>query len=403
MLNLKDKYETFFDKNEKSVIDYISKQADFSGLRIFFIGGLVRDLLLDKKSEDIDILVEGDATEFAKKLNGKIIKENPDLKTIQIEFDNNLKIDFASTRCEKYDKKGHLPIAYNFGIELQKDVQRRDFTVNTLAFSLNKDNFGEIIDFLDGVKDLRDKKLKLLHDKSFIDDPTRILRGLKFQTKLQFNPDNEMQRLEKEYLEKHLSKDICTERLKTEFIDIFDEPIKNAMTIFIKKSFYKLFFIQKSDETDEKNFYEITKKYKIKSKWLLFFALLIKNETLEKAGEIADLFYFSSKEKKILIDTINLIADRQNFSSKYEIYKFFNGKDIKSILAYYLSTGDNQAILYLDELQNIKPEINGNDLFDLGIKPSNEMKVILEKVLEEKLNHFLANKDEEIAFVKNLL
>lgn len=403
MLNLKDKYETFFDKYEKSVVSYISEQADFYGINIFFIGGLVRDLLLDRKSQDIDVLVEGDAIEFAKNLNATVVKENPDLKTVQLEFENNLKIDFASTRCEKYDKKGHLPIAYNFGVKLKEDVKRRDFTVNTLAFSLNKNNFGEVIDFLGGVNDLQNKKLKLLHDKSFIDDPTRILRGLKFQTKLNFTPDEQMKKLQDEYIENYISKDVCTERLKSEFIDIFDEPIKNSVSSFMENKLYKLFFIEKCNIVDENKFFELTQKYNVKSKWLLFFALLIKNETLENVSQIADLFYFSSKEKNILIDTVNLINNTQNFSSKYKIYKFFDGKDIKSILGYYLSTEDNQAILYLDELQNIKLQINGNDLISLGVKPSGEMKIILEKVLEEKINNSLKDKDEELNFVKTII
>ena len=171
--------------------------------KLFYIGGVVRDELLGRESLDVDITYVGNAIEYCSKF-GEVVQGNPDFGTVRVKLqqgkdttNKDVIVDFASTRFESYPKKGHLPVVEKIGCSLKEDVLRRDFTINALAKSVAT---GEIVDYVGGLDDLKEKKLKVLHDKSFIDDPTRIIRGLKFAVRFGFELDAHTKKLQDEYL-----------------------------------------------------------------------------------------------------------------------------------------------------------------------------------------------------------
>ena len=139
--------------------------AELSGIKIYLVGGIVRDILLKKPLHDIDITVEGRAKEFVEILDcyvkTKSVKYNENLPTAKVVFKNGVEIDFASTRKEFYENFGDLPKITETGCPLEEDIKRRDFTVNTIIISLNKENLFEILDFAGGLEDLKKKKLKV--------------------------------------------------------------------------------------------------------------------------------------------------------------------------------------------------------------------------------------------------
>ena len=147
---------------------------------LYYIGGIVRDEILGLPSFDIDLCYEGNAIEFSK--NFKIIKTNPNFGTVRILYKGQ-EIDIASTRTESYPHQGHLPLVDKIGCALKDDLARRDFTINAMAKNTISN---EIIDYFDGLTDIKNKQLRVLHDKSFIEDPSRILRGLKFSVRFGF-------------------------------------------------------------------------------------------------------------------------------------------------------------------------------------------------------------------------
>ena len=185
---------------------------------LYYIGGVVRDELLGRKSIDIDITYVGNAIEFAKTIpNAEILQINEPFGTVRIKLDGE-EIDIASTRCETYPKKGHLPIVKNIGCSLKEDILRRDFTINALAKSTLT---SEIIDYTTGLEDIKTKTLKVLHDNSFIDDPTRIVRALKFAVRFGFDLDEHTKKLQNDYL-KNINYDMSYKRLKKELIETFN-------------------------------------------------------------------------------------------------------------------------------------------------------------------------------------
>ncbi len=163
------------------------KLAERLNCQAYAVGGFVRDLLLRRPNLDIDIVVEGDGIEFAKLFAeeyGVRARYHKKFNTAVLIFPDGLRVDVASARFEYYQYPAALPIV-EFG-SLKMDLYRRDFTINTLAISLGPDEFGHLIDFFGGQRDIKEKVVRVLHSLSFVEDPTRILRAIRFEQRFGF-------------------------------------------------------------------------------------------------------------------------------------------------------------------------------------------------------------------------
>lgn len=356
---------------------------DTSG-KLFYIGGVVRDELLGRKSFDIDITYIGNAIEYCAKF-GKVLRVNPDFGTIRVDV-GGCEVDFASTRAEVYDRKGHLPRVTKIGCSLKEDVLRRDFTVNALAKSVTT---GEIIDYTGGLEDLKHKTLRVLHDESFIDDPTRIIRGLKFAVRFGFELDEHTKKLQTDYLS-NINYDMCYKRVKKELTETFNLNSQEAFERFISQGIYKL-VTEKDICIPQVNIEKLIKEYPVQNVWLVYTGIL---------GDLSRL-ELTRQEKKILDDFAVLQNTQMN--DDYEIYKAFTDTEPESILLYAVMQDETKARRYLDYLQNIKIQTTGDDLQNLGIKPSPEYKVIFDKILRAKLQNPQMSKADEISLIKNSL
>lgn len=394
--------------------------------KLFYIGGVVRDELLNKQSIDIDITYVGNAIEYCSKF-GEVIQINPDFGTVRVKIPysphreitdfvpptgsehnvseelNNVIVDFASTRSESYPKKGHLPVVEKIGCSLKEDVLRRDFTINALAKSITT---GEIVDYVGGLKDLKNKKLRVLHDNSFIDDPTRIIRGLKFAMRFNFELEEHTKKLQDEYL-KNINYDMSYKRIKKELIETFNAPFSNitkeykkqrTFEKFINEKIYKL--VTPNDvEIPSINIEELIEKYCLDMDchvanaprndehiWLIY------------VGVLKDLsrLPLTKIEQKILDDVPQNILN-----SDFELYKTFENAKIETILLYAILKDQKGAKHYLDNLRNIKISINGKDLQNLGISPSPQYQEIFDEVLKAKLQNPKMTKEDELKIAKS--
>ena len=353
---------------------------------LYYIGGVVRDELLGKESFDIDLTYQGNAIEFAQTLpDAEILQINEPFGTVKIKLDGE-EIDIASTRSEIYPQKGHLPKVNNIGCSLKEDILRRDFTINAMAKSTLT---GEIIDYTSGLEDLKNKKLRVLHNNSFIDDPTRILRGLKFAVRFGFELDEHTKKLQDKYLQS-INYDMSYKRLKKELVETFNLNLWTAFEKFVNEGIYKLISPQEFT-LPQNNLEELIKKYKPTFPWIVYVGLLpdISNLPLTKTEQkIVDDY------KKIL----NQVQNDKNISD-FEIYKAFEGVNLETILM--LATVNPEITgRYLDKLRHIKPEITGKDLQEIGIAPSPKYSEIFDFILNEKLKNPALNKTQEIELVK---
>lgn len=354
---------------------------------LYYIGGVVRDELLGTESFDTDLTYQGNAIKFCKNLEdnniGQCIKINKDFGTVRMLIDGK-EIDIASTRDEIYEHKGHLPTVYDIGCDLKKDIKRRDFTINSLAKSTLT---GEIIDYTDGIKDIHNKKLKILHDNSFIDDPTRIVRGLKFAVRFGFELDEHTKNLQNEYL-CNINYDMSYKRLKKELIETFNLNRQDAYERFTAQKIYKL--IGKSDVVPpDYDIENLIKKYPVDNIWIVYTGWHddIENLPLTKI------------EQKITNDYRELLSTTIK-DDKFSLYKTFENKSTESILLYTIKTGSEFGLKYF-EIKDIKISITGEDLKSIGILPSKKYSDCFDFVLRAKIENPQMTKNEEIQLAKN--
>lgn len=349
---------------------------------LYYIGGVVRDEILGLESFDIDLTYDGNAVEYAKKLKDiEIIQVNEPFGTVRIKSGNEI-IDIASTRSESYPQKGHLPVIDEIGCSLKEDVMRRDFTINAMAKSTYT---GEIIDYTGGIEDIKNKKLRVLHDKSFVDDPTRILRALKFSIRFGFELEEHTKKLQEQYLQQ-INYDMSYKRIYKELKETFNLNKSEAFDKFIEQKIYKLISPQSTEKINTKNLEHLIKKYNPKNVWIMYVGLL---------PDISNLPL--TKTEKQIVEEYKKINIKQD--DKFKIYKTFKNIPIESILMY--STKNPELVkYYLENLRNIELEITGKNIQDLGILPSQEYQKCFDLILKKKLDNPNMTIQEEINIAK---
>lgn len=416
-MNIEDNYKKLIPSHIRQALKLCSEVAKEQNTRIYLIGGAVRDVAMNKCNFDTDITVEGNAIEF-----GRVIEKNfpdicqiksihSDFGTIKVVFkiDNReIDIDIASTRKESYPKPAELPKVDEIGCSLQEDVIRRDFTVNSIAMSLNQNDFGEIIDYFNGIEDIKADKIRILHENSFIDDPTRIIRALKFKVRFGFEVEESTHKAMQETLESGKFDGLCGERVKSEVRQTFDVKSSEAFKLFIDEKIYKL--IDKDIKIEPYIFSNINstlEKYNefIFERWLIYMTILFANFEPEKIEELSSKLNLSNNDKNIIVDftlIIKQLGQVLNFENNFEIYETFKKYKTETLVALAIFRKDLQKYIdiYLKELKDVKVSISGNDVMLLGIEEGPQVGEILNEVLKEKLNKKLSTKEEEIEFVK---
>ncbi len=173
---------------KSKIFEIISQEAELSGVRAFVIGGYVRDSLIGRKSKDIDIVVEGSGIELAQRVADRLKVKLSVFKNFGTAMlrTRDIEVEFVGARRESYRQNSRKPIVEDGTLE--DDQKRRDFTINALAFSLQKEDFGSIVDPFGGIDDLKNGIIKtpLDPDTTYSDDPLRMIRAIRFATQLSF-------------------------------------------------------------------------------------------------------------------------------------------------------------------------------------------------------------------------
>ena len=461
--NLKKELENLVPLNVIKALDVCSQAAEKLSLRIFLIGGAVRDIIIDKNHFDTDISVQGNAIEFARLLEQnypdicKIKEIHENFGTTKVIFyinekiatshlqdaphnDENLIIlDIASTRKESYPYPGSLPKVDEIGCDLYDDVNRRDFSINSMAISLNKENFGDLTDYLGGYDDIKQKKIRILHEKSFIDDPTRIIRALKFRVRFSYDLDETTKQLQENCLDSGMFDNFCGERIKSELKQTFnlvrsgsvsrsgcDEQAMQAelilnkaeiMEIFIRENIYRLvdkdinnnWIASSQAPRNDKPIQNIVSEYlsfiNYDFFWLIYLGVMLSDFSNEKINQIAQKLYLSSMETEVLTGAKDLLNKTNCGQANFEIYEFFEKFMPESILICLIKKPElkEKADLYFKKLKDIKIYTTGETLINLGVKPSPVFGEILRKLLKARINGEFFSEEEEKEFIKKIL
>jgi tRNA nucleotidyltransferase (CCA-adding enzyme) len=412
-------------RNILDLLAAIGRSGDAAGCRTFVVGGFVRDLLLYRKNEDIDIVVEGDGILFAETFAAAQkarVHAYSKFGTAVITLENDFKIDVATARTEYYPSPAALPEVERSS--LKADLYRRDFTINTLAIALNPASFGTLIDHFAGQKDIKDKTLRIIHNLSFVEDPTRIFRAVRFESRFGFSIGKLTVRLIENAVRMGVFKRLSGPRAMAEIITILEEndPVPSIKRL---EAFRLLSALHPSlaltgttldllmETRRVMDGYELLAEDLTCHRWLVYFLALLSPCSPGEATAICRILRLAKWQEDICVQERknadicllrlkrDLPLDNSILYSRLHVFK-------TEVLLYMMAaTGKNKvrkAIAhYLAKLRSVTPLVQGRDLKAMGVPPGPRYRKILMQVLDAKLNGILRNREEEMAFVARIL
>lgn len=366
----------------------LNKAIDFftkSPYHAYLVGGYVRDTALGITPLDIDIVVEGDAIKVGKDFN-KVLKGT---LTIHREFGTasvvvqDQRLDLVSARVEKYPGPAKLPHVYPSTIN--EDLNRRDFTINAMAMSIARENFGEIFDPFDGLGDIKRGIIRILHRNSFIDDPTRIFRALRYKNRFGFRLEKSTRQFMVEAVQKRLIRRLSGKRLLSEICLIFQEPTYGLVIRDLSE--FGIFRLRKKDHDTITKLPDMGLYYYLsvvdihdlplsteEQKYVRAFRSFWKYiGNLEKATKFSTFYRILEPLPRDIIDCIKEV--RANLKLKVDFYK---------------------------KSKKRKRFVTGNDLKKLGYKGEKRFKKVLNNIWYLQLDGKLKTKKEALAYAKKI-
>jgi tRNA nucleotidyltransferase (CCA-adding enzyme) len=409
-------------KNIMRILKQVGQVAAELEFSAYVVGGFVRDLLLKHENLDIDIVIEGDAIVFARSYAARCgvrSREFQKFKTAVLIFPDGFKIDVATARTEYYEAPGALPIVEYSSIKM--DLYRRDFTINTLALKLNPREFGTLLDFFGAQRDLKEGRISLLHNLSFVEDPTRVFRAIRFEQRFKFRITKLTANLINNAVRNNFFDRLSGSRLFGELRLILQEG--NPLPAIARLAEFNLLTaVHPRLGFDEGTRYMLDRVQAVLSwfdllylgerynRWLVYFLGLVEHLTLAELQEMLARVNLSPKQAAA-INQGKEAADRalvQLFqygeATRPQIYHLLAPLGPEFIL-YMMAksrheTSRKAISLYFTHLKNLKPDLKGRDLVALGYRPGPLIKEMLDRLLEARLNEQVKSRRQEKDFIR---
>lgn len=403
------------------VLKDLGEFAEHMGYKAYAIGGFVRDLILRRPNLDMDIVIEGDGIEFAKAFaekRGIRARCHKKFNTAVLVFSERLKVDVASARFEYYQHPGALPVVE--ASSLRMDLYRRDFTINTLALSINPGDFGHLIDFFGGQRDLKEKTIRVLHNLSFVEDPTRIMRAIRFEQRFGFRIGKQTANLMRGAVKMGLVHKLGGRRFFHEIQLILME--ENPLPALQRMAEYGVLSVLSNYLQFDAKRREI---FNAIGNVISWYRLSFLDEPLESwrvyaMGLFCDLpradldgiwerLDFPPTQSRRMVWTFRRVEKllRGFFqlpdhrpSDIYRALQDFNPEEILFMMAKTSSERVRRAIShYLHRYRNVQTELRGRDLKAMGIPPGPVYRAILDELLDAQINGEVKSRQDELALL----
>lgn len=377
---------------------------------LFLVGGSVRDILLGYRPVDLDLTAVGFSTKFtnnlADYLGGEVLSFSQ-FNTAKIKLPN-LTIDLAMSRKESYDNPGDLPLVYPGSID--DDMKRRDFSINAMAIHLAPNSWGKLLDPYNGQRDLDHSIIRILHEKSFRDDATRILRSVRYAKRLAFNIDKSTQQAICDNL--HFLDTIKGDRIRHEFERIIIENkassiLKLAQNLGILSNICPTINLHDKLLNKLEDLYFPNQEKKI----LIFISAMAYTIESKYLNSFKSKLNMDAKWSNIVTNVEHvkksLVNLRKPILLASEIYHILNESDIAAIEGSCLATDEpivsERLVRYLDDLRHVQIELNGQDLICLGVDKGPRVGEILNAILTAKLDDIIVTRDDEEKLARTLV
>ena len=405
-----------------SLLKDFGHNGDLLGYNVYLVGGLVRDIFLKHENLDVDIVIEGDGIKFAREYaeqHNVRVRSHQKFGTAVLVFPDGFKVDVATARMEYYKSPGAPPVVEKSS--LKSDLSRRDFTINTLAVRLNKRHYGDLIDYFGAQKDIKEKVLRVLHNLSFVEDPTRMLRAVRFEQRFGFKIGKLTFALIKNAVKINRFTDFAGHRLFSELRLVLNErdPLKaiNRMNelrllqfinpelqlsdksrMLLEKSkeviaWYTLLYLEGHFEAWKIYWYGLTSSLDSKS----FIGLTEKMEVMD----LNSRKIISQRE-----EIYDLLDNLYRFDGdNYQLYMLLVPYDTE-LLLHIMAKANNDRVKrlissYFTKLKGTKIQLRGKDISAMGFQPGPIFNKIFDSILEARLNNRIRTKEDELRFVKN--
>jgi tRNA nucleotidyltransferase (CCA-adding enzyme) len=389
------------------------------------VGGIVRDLFLRMENLDVDIVVEGDGIVFAgmivRKLGGRM-RTHQKFGTAVVVLPGGVKLDIATARLEYYETPAALPTVELSSIK--KDLYRRDFTINTLAVRLNRDRFGELIDFFGGLRDIKERTIRILHNLSFVEDPTRVFRAIRFEQRFDFPIGKHTRNLIRSAVNLKLFNKLSGERIYDELVLMFSEldPLKVLRRMeeldLLKFLHPNLRFGAELERlfagiSETLTWYRLLYLEVPVERWFVYFLGLLDRLKDEAAQEALERLAVPPRVRKRVMASrlhcrdilFEFYRDARLPASR--VYDLLHPLDIEQVLVMMAKARKEPAkryiSLYLTRLRNVNVSLTGDDLKRMGLPPGPRYKKILAGLLDAKLDGAVTTKEDEVAYVKRVI
>ncbi|MCX5810043.1 MAG: CBS domain-containing protein [Proteobacteria bacterium] len=424
--SVKKLMEERLDRGTLKKLIEIGNLADKMGYHAYLVGGFVRDLLLRNENYDIDIVIEGDGIIFAEKMSEIFrvkVRPHKEFATAKVIYPDGFKIDIATARLEYYKAPAALPTVEHSSLKL--DLHRRDFTINTLAIALNKNTFGQLIDFFGAQRDIKERAIRVLHSLSFVEDPTRVFRAIRFEYRFDFHIGKHTLNLIKNaikmnFLSKIRGKRIWTELTLTLMEDSPEKILKRLQELDLLRFIYPTLAFDKEKERLFINMHNVLKWYELLYSGkpcdrIQFYILgLVDHVKEEDVLEFCRKTETTESFKERLVENAKHIGETMlklaiglQMMKKSEIYKQLEPLSLEAKL-FIMSKTRSEEIKksisnYITYKDSYKPLLTGIDLKHMHIKEGPVYKEILDHLKEAKIDLNLKTKDDEAGFIKDYI
>jgi tRNA nucleotidyltransferase (CCA-adding enzyme) len=399
-------------------------QAVAAGVRgVYLVGGAVRDLLLGQPGFDVDIAVEGDgialAGDLAERLKGHVRPHEKFGTAVVVAHDaagGRLRVDVASTRSESYAYPAALPKVEHAGI--RSDLARRDFTINAMAVSLKPETYGDLLDYFGGMIDLAERRIVVLHNLSFIEDPTRVLRAIRYENRYGLRMDEHTLNLARACCAMDLVGDLSSARLRDELVALLDEvkvefSLRRMEELVLTPSIHGRLragaatcaLVRRGDRARLAHRLEDeVPRWRLRLVWML--RDLEPEEIAMWTVRMRIRRHDADVLERALVVGRRLVDRVAKGPSEADLYEFARGEPLEAVVAALVldETGSAAERLghFLDVTRHVKLAIGGEDLLGLGFAASREMGEVLRSVLHLKLNGVVKGRDDELAAATRL-
>ncbi len=411
-------------KTIMSLLHTVSRVADRQGVSAYLVGGFVRDLLLRIDNYDMDIVIEDDGIQFAKALGKQLeakVVSHQKFGTSVVCLPDGFKIDVATARTEFYKHPAALPTVEMSSIK--SDLFRRDFTFNSLALKLNGDNAFVLLDYFNGQRDLKDRVVRVLHNLSIVEDPSRAFRAIRFEQRLGFRIGKQTESFIKHAVKKKFIEKLSGARLYNELMLILKEP-EPLSCLRRMKELGLLQFIHPKIMKHKKDFEVIERVQEVFSLsrivhlvqdcdegYVYLLAMLYSLDGREISRAAAKL-HLSQKQRNRMREDLDYCKSRLKIFKKKtklqpsEIYNLLSDLSPEAVLLLMAVSAseqiNKQIVLFFTEYHDsAQLSLTGDDLIHMGIQPGPLFKVVFKTLRDARLNGLIHSREDEVALVQN--